>query len=367
MAAKRIALLVPDMPTREELAPYLARIDQARWYTNFGPLATELERRLGAALGAGAAGAVSVANATLGLELALLAHRLPARARVLLPALTFVASAASVRRAGLEPVFCDVDARSWLLTPEIARRALRSAQAAAVMPVTTYGHPQPAAPWDQFAVETGCPVVIDAAGAYGNQSGPSAACQVFSLHATKSLGAGEGGFALSTDAALLARIRRLSNFGIDVSTGDVEDAGTNAKLSEYHAAAALASLDGWEARRARRVALHRRYLAALAAHCPSVALQERDAGGVYSILPVLLPEKRDAREVARRLAAEGIETRRWYCPTLERHPAFRGCALAGPLEVCASLNDRLLALPFHVQLEDAEIETVCRALGRAAT
>jgi dTDP-4-amino-4,6-dideoxygalactose transaminase len=365
---KRIALLVPDMPDREALAPYLARIDAARWYSNFGPQVQALESRLATSFDkAGTVGArvVTVANATLGLELALLAHKLPARSRILVPALTFVASAASIERAGHVPVLCDVDAESWLLTPAQAAKLLKESNAAAVMPVSTYGCPQDAASWDAFAARAGLPVVLDAAGAFETQAETGRSCAVFSLHATKTLGAAEGGFIVSTDVGLQDRIRVLANFGIEPSNGMVLHAGTNAKLSEYHAAVALAGLDAWERIRERRVSLHRRYLSALARTCPGLKLQRRPEDGVYSILPVVLPEGTSSVEIARRLASRNIETRRWYCPTLERHPAFADCPVAGELRVSAMLNERLLAIPFHVFLSDEDIETVCGELARA--
>jgi len=362
----RHALLVPDMPSREELAPYLARIDQARWYSNFGPLVKELEVRLAQMLAPGSsATVVTVSNATLGLELALLALKLPPRARVLLPAVTFVASAASIVRAGLEPVLCDVDEASWLLTPEIARRLTKQWNIDAVMPVSTYGCPQDGDAWDRFNAETGLPVVLDAAGAFGNQAIAQRTSAVFSLHATKTLAAGEGGFVVSENGAVPERVRTLTNFGITVPGGLVRSAGTNAKLSEYHAAAALAALDGWPARRARRVELHRRFLAALARHCPEAGLQRRPADGVYSIMPLLLPQGCNAQVVLEALAGRGIETRRWYCPTIERHPAFSNCPVAGELRVAATLNDRLLAVPYHVFLSDPDIEAVCGELRRS--
>jgi dTDP-4-amino-4,6-dideoxygalactose transaminase len=364
---KRIPLLIPDMPSRADIARYLDRIDSARWYTNFGPLVVELEADLAArfaTLGHDVR-VVTVANATVGLELALIAHALPAGARVLVPALTFVASAASIVRAGLVPVVCDVDESSWLLTPDAAARLAKSSGAAAVMPVSTYGCPQDADAWDRFSIETGLPVVLDAAGAFGNQESTGRSCGVFSLHATKTLGAAEGGFIVSTDTPMLEQLRSLTNFGITVPEGLVHVAGTNAKLSEYHAALALASLGRWAARRERRTALHRRYLEALARHCPAVTTQRRPADGVYSILPVLLPEGSNSTLVGKRLAARGIETRRWYCPTLERHPAFSGLPVAGELRVSAVLNERLLAIPFHVFLSDEDMDTVCNELGRA--
>lgn len=338
----------------------------ARWYTNFGPLVSEFEARVStmfATAGGGQVNAVTFANATLALELAWVAHALPARSRILLPTLTFVASAASIVRAGHIPVFCDVDAATWLLTPEIAEPLMRKARAAAVMPIATYGCPQDPEEWDRFAARTGSPVVIDAAAAFGNQTRSGQSLTIFSLHATKSLGAGEGAVAVCSNQTLADEIRRLSNFGIQLPEGVVHRAGTNAKLSEYHAAVALAGLDGWTERRARRIRVHQRYLRGLADHCPKVALQQRSPDGVYSIMPVLLPERASARQVAAALAERGIETRRWYCPTLEQHPAFASMPVVGELNVAPRMAERLLALPFHTQLDEGDVERVCEALA----
>lgn len=352
-----------------ELAPYLRRIDDARWYTNFGPLARALEARLASGFTAarGAPAVASVANATLGLELALLALRLPPRSRVLLPALTFVASAASIVRAGHQPVFCDVASDSWILTPGIAREVAVKERIAAVMPVATYGCEVAVEDWDRFTQELGIPVVIDAAGAYGNQTRAGRNQAVFSLHATKSLGAGEGGFIVATDPSLLDEVRRLSNFGIDLSSGAIPSIGTNAKLSEYHAAVALASLDGWAERSARRQRLHALYIEGLTRRCPQVRLQRRRADGTYSILPALLPAGARGLDVQARLVERGVETRRWYCPTLDQHAAFREMPIAGKLRMCGALNERLLALPFHAFLSAEDVDTVCAALAAVLT
>lgn len=354
------------MPDADALTPWLRRIDAARWYTNFGPLVQELEAQLAARF-PGGTGVVTVNSATMGLELALIALDLAPGSRILLPGLTFAASAAAVLRAGCVPVFADVDPETWLLTPSIAERAAGEMRLGAVMPVSTYGAPQSAAEWDAFVARTTLPVVIDAAAAFDTQDMGARFAAVFSMHATKVLGAGEGGFVVSADAAFLDRVRRLSNFGIDVSTGSVETAGANGKLSEYHAAAALAALEHWPRRRELRVQLHEAYLDALARACPGVRAQSRPADRAYSILPVLLPEGESAPNVQRRLATEGIESRRWYCPTLDRHPAFSAMARAGTLQQCQTLTARLLALPFHPFLAREEVQRVCATLARLVT
>jgi dTDP-4-amino-4,6-dideoxygalactose transaminase len=261
----------------------------------------------------------------------------------------------------------DVEPQSWLLTPRIARAAIAVSRIDAVMPVSTYGAAQDTAAWDAFVRDTGIPVVIDAAGSFGNQRAGDLVTLVFSLHATKSLSAAEGGFVISGNAGLVARVRRMSNFGIDLATGLVDTPGTNAKLSEYHAAIGLAMLERWRERADRRKQLHAMYVDLLGAVCPSALLQNRPIDGVYSIMPVLLPPEVTASRVAIALEAQGIQTRRWYCPAIHHQPGFASAPKIDGLETVERLSERLLALPFHPFLSEADIRRVCKELAGALT
>lgn len=346
---KSIPLLIPDMPDTEAILPYLRRIDAARRYTNFGPLVLELEHELAKALGEPKPRVVSVANCTLGLEIALRALGLAPGEKVLVPALTFVASATAVFRAGLAPVLADVDKNTWLLTPEIARQALSQHQLRCIMPVATFGCPQPVEEWDRFTRDTGIPVLIDAAGGFGNQAIGEQGAVVFSFHATKSLGIGEGGAVVSRDANYVERVRRLSNFGIDLSLGMSTSIGTNAKMSEYHAAVGHAALKRWPERRQLRQALHELYCDELLHRCPDVALQVRPRDGAYSIMQVVLPTSGDRERAIIALAEMNIETRTWYLPLLPDHPFCAGSAMSD-LRTARLLGPRMLGLPFHLEL-----------------
>lgn len=360
-----IPLMIPDLPPAAAVLPFLERIDANKWYTNFGPLVKEFEAQLLAQVAPGREDVrlVTTANATVALEMALQALHLPKGARVLVPGLTFVATGTSVVRAGYEPVIADVDADSWLLTPAIASRALAATRVDAVLPVSTFGCPQDVAQWHAWSEQAGVPVLIDAAGAFGNQSvGPVPV--VFSLHATKSLGIGEGGFVVSDDADFIQRIRRLSNFGIGANHGEVDEAGTNGKMSEYHAAVGLAALPRWQAKREVRLSLQAGYRLALQQHAPTVMWQDKPEG-IPTILVVAMPSGVDAGAIASRLATRGIETRRWYCPPLFEHRAFAGCDTAGPLDVSRDIAGRLLGLPFHLHLQIDDVSTVCTELGAA--
>lgn len=360
---KKISLLIPRMPVASQLAAYLEQIDKNKHYTNFGPLNKMLEDRVQNELSPGNAAAcfvTTVSNCTVGLELALQAAGLKPGARVLLPTLTFVATATAILRVGMVPVFADVDCESWALTPEIAEQFVHSIDA--IMPVSTFGYAHDVAAWDALSARHGKPVIIDAAGAYGNQGAGQHTDVVYSFHATKSFGAGEGGAVVSASEERITRIRRLANFGIDTSIGQLVEVGTNGKMSEYHCAVGLAMYDMWDQIKADRRQLSQQYAKVLAERCPEVGFQRKSEDGVYPLLPVLLPKKIKAVDVAAKLLSVGIETRRWYCPPVHGHPAMREFETTGRLIVAEDIGERILGLPFHLDLGDGAVEFIVDAL-----
>lgn len=357
----RIHCLVPDLPQAAELLPWLARIDANRWYTNSGPLVREFEQRLGTFIGGGVS-CVTLSSGMSALELGLQALGIGAGRRVLLPALTFPATALAVSRCGAEPVLCDVDADTWSMTPSIAREALARERIDAVMPVACFGRALPAADWDEFVRDTGVPVLADAAAALGAQQPGRRLHLACSLHATKPMGVGEGGLLVSPDGALTEAVRRLANFSFDHALV-YSTLGTNAKLSEYAAAVGLVQLQRWPLLLQRRRELfddYRRRLAAL----PQVRLQPNETPP--ATLCVRLPV--DAAAVGAALAQSGIETRRWYLPPLNEHPAYRDARRIGPaggerLPVTEQLATSLLGLPFHSRLTSEDVATVVEAVA----
>ena len=361
---KSVALLQPDMPSADELRPWLERIDASGHYTNFGPLCRGLEGEL-AGLIPNLAGAhvATTSSGTLALELALAALGLAPGTRVALPSLTFAATASAVRRAGLEPVFCDVAPDTWGMEIEQSHD-LEKHDIGAVVPVAIYGCPQDATLWDTFTADTGIPVVIDAAGAFGNQGIGRTTSAVFSMHATKAFAAGEGGFVASADPDFIRKTSTASNFGFDHDCGEqrgVDIIGTNAKLSEYHAAVALARLTRWPDDSRGRVALAQSYAEELGGIGGKVELQ---AGGEHWVRSVFVIRATGGISPAtvERLGRRGVEARRWYWPPLHEHPAFAGCDRIGDLAVTRELSKQLLGIPFHPGLDGEDIARVCRAL-----
>ena len=223
----------PRLPLAHEILPYLRRIDQSRWYSNGGPLVQEFEARLAVHAGGGEAKVATVANATIGLTLALLSYELPANALCMVPAWTFAASAHAIQLAGLVPWIVDVNAETWMLETAAARELLVNAPGpvAAVMPVSPFGAPIDYHSWEAFRDETGVAVVIDAAAAFDTIEASSVPA-VVSLHATKVLGVGEGGFVVLTNAGLTDEIQKRANFGF-WNTRESTVRSLNGKLSEY--------------------------------------------------------------------------------------------------------------------------------------
>jgi len=357
---KKIPVARPRLPRLEAVAPYIARIDEARWYSNFGPLNQAFQDRLAQRFGIEPAGVVTIANATVGLTLAL--HAAGARPGTLcvLPSWTFSASVHAVISAGLTPLFADVNDEG-LLTPEIVREAVASApgDVGAVMPVAVCGQPIDPAPWNALAAETGLAVVLDAAPGF-DLAKAGDGLSVVSLHATKVLGVGEGGFVMSTQPQLVAAVQQQSNFGF-LGSREAQVAAGNGKLSEYAAALGLAGLDEWPARRAAFQAVAARYRENLAG-VAEVALPEGwGPEWVSTTCVVRLADPATTMPVLDALHDAGVETRAWWGRGMHTHRAFAGYPRLA-LPTTERLAETVLGLPFYIDMRVEEVDAVCSAL-----
>ncbi len=358
-----VPVLRPQLPRAALLLPYLEAIDARRWYSNAGPLVTELEDQLSRKLGFEDRGVVTTANATVGITVALLARRVPAGSLCLVPSWTFVATPHAVRAAGLTPWFHDVDRRTWALDPDAVMETLKQMPrpVGAVVVVAPFGRPIDIDAWQEFENRTGILVVIDAAAGF-DTARPSRIPLVVSLHATKILGAGEGGFLSSTDTRLLERFQAGCNFGFQ-GTRIATIPALNAKMSEYHAAVGLASLAMWRETRQQHVRITEWYRQALP-RLDRVSLQPGYGHGwVTATTSVVLPPRSRGR-VAAHLAESGIETKQWWGEGCHGHPAFMDCPRSS-LTVTEELGARVLGLPHFPDMRKQNVDQVASALSEA--
>lgn len=342
-----IRVLVPDMPKAEELLPYLRSMDRSKTYVNAGPLVRELEIGIAEMLKVERVAVTS--NGTTALEMALRAMDIPQGSYVAVPAATFVATGLAVLNAGLVPILVDTHEDSdWQLTPGHVRPILSmfGKTIQAVVPVATFGAPVDASAWASFADSTNTLVVIDAAGALTTQAVPrSPRCVVsFSMHATKFVPAGEGGVVASMDPDVAERVEHLASFG---------RGGTNARMSEYHAAVGLVSLQKVTARRFRAQFLAETYGAFLPEWVRVLPMRDR------TLMPVVLPEA-DHAGLLKFMADNGVEVRQWYRPFLNERSQF----FSGTFKGVDDLQRRVFGLPFHSFMPQEDVFRVAEVLKK---
>lgn len=377
-----IPFLVPDLPQTNELLPFLQKIDENRWYSNFGPLVNAFENRLSdiffPSLDKVSERVVTCSNGTTAIELALRCLNLPAGSKVLVPSFTFPATVTAILSSGYTPVFTDVDAQSWQLTPAYAAKVIRHFNVNAVLPVAALGLPVNAEAWSVFSLDTGLPVIIDAAAALGEQEIADAVTVCYSLHATKSFGVGEGGVVVLPTARSARQARSQSNFGFD--EGEIAVSGSNYKFSEMQAAVGLAQMDRLDHIKRRRDRVRQSYLVhldELLAHCSTQTLSGHSFNTPPQVVRLVPQVFRSAaafrvnslgsietNSLCQQLAKAGIGVRRWYYPVVHKHPAFinyRRVDDSGAdfLAVTEQLNESLIGLPFHNFLSEEEVHYIC--------
>ena len=352
--------MVPRLPAWETISRYGAQIDANRWYSNFGPLVCEFERRLAECFGGEVGTVLTCANATLGITLTLQESRTNGSTACLLPSWTFVATAHAVSAAGLRPVFADVDPIDGQLTPSLAEQVIQQLpDIGAVIVVGPFGMGVDVDDWLRFRSRSGVPVIIDAAAGFDTAK-LSQIPTVVSLHATKALGCGEGGFVMSTDKDLISRIMGRSNFGF-VSRREAVLIGTNAKMSEYHAAVGLSALDEWPKTRATLMEIANNYRKRLSAYQWASFQRGWGQDWISTTCNLSIECGFESARFDAAMSKAGIDTRRWWGDGCHTQTAFADCCHFA-LPVTADLASRTMGLPFSKDLTPLQIDRIVSAL-----
>ncbi|MGR9091652.1 MAG: DegT/DnrJ/EryC1/StrS family aminotransferase [Gammaproteobacteria bacterium] len=359
-----IPVALPLLPRWDELASWMQQIDRSRVYSNRGPLCHELEARLAVHYGCapGDDAVCLTASGTLGLVACLLALDLEPGSICALPAWTFVASADAVVAAGLVPYLLDCELDTWALGPEHieAQIAKMPQRPSVIMPVSPFGAPVDARAWESFAAESGIAVVIDAAAGFDSVVASSLPT-VVSLHATTTLGVGEGGFVVCTNQSLIKRLRQVTNYGFS-SMRVAHRLGLNAKLSEYHAAIGLVQLEKWRATRRTWLRVARYYRDAFHDH-PAIECLPGYGEEWIGSTAVFRFVGHAAGDLADRLKHYNVDSRRWWHRGVNHHPAFAHTA-ASELVNAERLADEVLGLPCYLTLRNGSVRAIVEAVRK---
>ncbi|MGC4808147.1 DegT/DnrJ/EryC1/StrS family aminotransferase [Micromonospora sp. DT233] len=368
----RIGLSDPDLGPLEE--SYLLRAFRSGWPGPAGPETEALEAEIAARVGV--RHAVAVSSGTAALHLALLALGAGPGRVVVVPTLTFAATANAVVYTGARPVFVDCDPATGNIDPALladllGRLARDGAAPAAVLAVDINGTCADYARLLPVCAAAGVPLVEDAAQALGATSGGAAAgsfgrCAILSFSWNKIITTSAGGMVLSDDAALAARCRHLSTQAREpVPHYEHRDIGYNYRLSNLLAALGRAQLVRLPNMIDRRRALRGRYEALFAAVAGTRILGAGDPGANCWLTSLVVEPERtgwDAAQLGRHLAGQRIDTRPMWKP-MHRQPVFVGCEA-----VLSGAADRLFAnavsLPSGSVLTDGDVDRVTTAVAR---
>lgn len=326
-------------------------------------------------------GSVAVANGTAALHMALLALDIGSGDEVIIPALTFVADANSVKLTGATPVLADcASLDDWNMSAATIEKAI-TPRTKAVMIVHYAGYPCDMPAIVELCRERGLKLIEDVAHApgasvAGRRCGTWGDIGCFSFFSNKNLSIGEGGMVTSCNPELVQRLRYLRSHGMTTLTldrhkgraitYDVAEPGLNYRMDEMRAAIGLVQLDKLPAGNARRKELTDCYRRNLAGSSVSMPFANLAAGyeSVYHILPVLLHEGCDRKAVIESLKAKGIQSSIHY-PPFWNFTAYAGVFSPDSAPIAAEICERELTLPLYPTMMDEEVDMVTTALLEA--
>lgn len=310
--------------------------------------------------------AIVTCNGTVSLHLALHALGVGPGDEVILPALTFVATANAIHYTGATPIFADVDYETWTLDPtDVAHKV--SSQTKVIIPVHLYGHPAPMAELEEIADTHDLILLEDAAQSHGasydgRRTGSLSKIASFSLMANKIITTGEGGVLTTNDDALMERCRHLRDHAMPPERRYWHDEiGFNYRMTNLQAAIGVAQLE-----RAESFILRKRQIAQLydlqLAHLPGIQtpVERANCTNVYWMYSILVedryPLNRDELIIA--LRERSIDSRPFF-HALDTLPSYRSERLCPTSQ---DLGLRGLSLPSAPTLTDEQILYICDVL-----
>lgn len=355
-------------------AALMARIEDAldrRWLTNDGPFVKEFESRIATKLQV--RNCVAVANATVGLELAIRA--LGMTGEVIAPSFTFVATVHALLWNGVRVVFGDIDPATHNLDPAHVARLI-TPQTTGIVATHVWGRPCAIGPLQELADRHGLKLLFDAAHAFGCSAGEQPIggfghAEVFSFHATKFVNCAEGGAITTNDDALATQLRYMRNFGF-AGYDRVERVGTNGKMSELNAAMGLTSLEAMDefiATNRQHFEHYRQRLSTIrGVSLVSYAAQTTQN---YQYVAAMIDADvfgltRD--ELVQALHAERVLARRYFFPGCHAHEPYHTLQpdAGQTLPHTEALCQRVMLLPTGTAIQPGDIERIGDLMERMA-
>ena len=360
---KKIQVTEPFLPPFEEYVEYLKGIWERNWLTNQGPLVQELEQKL-RAYHQLTMPVHCVANGSLGLQIALKA--LGVKGEIITTPFSYVATTACPLWEGCTVKFADIEPDTLTIDPKAVEAAITS-KTEAILATHVFGNPCDVEALEAIAKKHGLALIFDAAHAFGvSYKGKSVLeygdASMVSLHATKLFHAVEGGFIVAKDPAVSEKMEWMRRFG-HKGQDEFHGVGTNAKLSEFHAAMGLCNLNHIEEILTKRKAICDTYDQAFFSSQTlglSSLVWREGASRNYAYYPVIFEAERRLLDVVTQLELKVIHPRRYFYPALDQVPELtegrRHCS------VVSDVSKAILCLPLSDSMDAAILEQICSTI-----
>jgi len=349
------------------------RVDRVFEHCQFvlGPEVAELEQALAAFCGA--SHCVGVSSGTDALQIALMAEGIGSGDAVFLPAFTYTATAEVPLVLGATPVFVDVDPATFQIDLNHLQTRIDQVRAAgklrprAVIGVDLFGQPADWAGIARLAAAEGLYTLDDCAQSFGARLGDArlgvqADATATSFFPSKPLGAYGDGGALFTQSATRADLfRSLRTHGEGKTRYEVERTGMNGRLDTLQAAVLLAKLAVFDEELAIRERIARAYDRRLSNHV-QIPARVPDSASAWAVYAILLESTAARTAMQDRLKSLDVPSAIYYPRALHHQPAYRDHHDGAVLPVAEDLATRIMALPIHPDLSDAQVERVCAAV-----
>jgi len=360
MSDLRIPVYRPDLGGNERA--YLLDCLESTWISSKGRYIRDFETAFCARVGA--THGVSVCNGTVALHLAMVALGIGPGDEIILPTLTYIASANAVTYTGATPVFVDSLPATWQMDPEDVARKI-TPRTKAIMAVHLYGHPCDMDAIAALARRHRLFVIEDCAQAIGTvyknrHAGTFGDVATFSFFGNKTITTGEGGMVLTSDRTIIERARHFRGQGLAAHREYWHDViGFNYRMTNLCAALGLAQLERADQFLARKRQLAQQYRAGLRGAPVSVHAESPDTVHSYWMVTILADDPADREPLRSHLRGLGIETRPVFYP-VHTMPMYSNRFQRNP--VAEDLAWRGINLPSFPGLTDAEVGEVCRGV-----
>lgn len=363
---KRIPIAAPVLNGREK--EYVLDCLETTWISSAGAYIQKFEEEFAKYIGANHA--LTCSNGTVALHLPLLALGIGPGDEVIVPSLTYIATANSVAYTGATVVFVDCDPKTYCISPEDLKAKITE-KTRAVIIVHLYGHPCSMDPIIELCRHSGINLIEDCAeslgGKYkGQMTGSFGIAATFSFFGNKTITTGEGGMVVTNDAELARKMRMFKGQGMDPERRYWHPIiGYNYRMTNIQAAIGLAQLENieWHLRRRREVAskyneLLARYLGELV--CPYESEDVETSCWMYTIL-IKNSDERMRDVVMGKMAEAGVETRPVFYPMHIMPPHKRD----GNFPNTVLIASTGINLPTHGLLTDGDQQIVVNVLVKA--